>query len=187
VLLDDYAALLADGEYHHVLPASHRRWVVVRHLNKALAPDLRVAVAAADAETADRLRREQWLADGWVSAYLQRVAVLALERREVLASVARARRVYSARRAALLEALAARGVAAQGRSGLNVWVPVADEASAWAALLRRGYCVRPGARYRLRSPRGLRITTARLPEEQAPEVAAAVAEVLRPGLGGRSP
>ena len=187
VLLDDYAALLADADYHHILPVAHRRWLVVRHLNKALAPDLRVAVAAADAETADRLRRELWLADGWVSGYLQRVAALALERREVRAAVARARRVYAARRNALLEALAARGVKAQGRSGLNVWVPVADEASAVTGLLRRGYCVRPGARYRLLSAPGLRLTTARLPEERAPRVADAVAEVLRPGPGGRRP
>lgn len=65
---------------------------------------------------------------------------------------------------------AAQVVGSQGRSGLNVWVPVADEASVLAGLLRRGYCVRPGARYRIRSATGIRITTARLSEAQAPEV-----------------
>jgi DNA-binding transcriptional MocR family regulator len=187
VLLDDYAWQLADVAYHDCLGPSRCRWLVVRHLNKAVAPDLRVAVAAADPETADRLRREQWLSDGWVSRYLQRVAAAALASKAVLASVARARKVYAARRKALLDALAASGVEAHGFSGLNVWVPVADEAAAVGGLLRRGYCVRPGACYRLRSPPAIRLTVAQLPEADAAALAEAVREVLVPGPAGRSP
>lgn len=183
VLVDDYAWLLATIPWHDCLGRGRRRWLVVRHLNKAVAPDLRVAVAAADAETADRLRREQWLSDGWVSAYLQRAAAAALAGKRVRAAVERARGAYAARRTALIRALAARGVAARGVSGLNVWVPLADEAGAVAGLLQRGYWVRPGARYRLRSPPAIRITVARLPEERAAALAEAVHAVLSGGAG----
>ncbi len=164
VLVDDYASLLADVAYF-----------------------LRVAVAAADAETADRLRREQWLADGWISGYLQRAAAAALASRSVRSLIARARKTYAARRSALVSALAARGVEAQGASGLNVWVPVADEAAAVRGLIERGWCVRAGARYRLRAAPAIRITVARLLPEQTDRLADDVRAVLGPGPGGRGP
>jgi DNA-binding transcriptional MocR family regulator len=186
VLVDDYASLLADVPYFDVLKG-RSRWLVVRSFNKPVAPDLRVAVAAADAETADRLRREQWLADGWISGYLQRAAAAALASRSVQSLMARARKTYAARRSALLSALAARGVEAQGASGLNVWVPVADEAAAVRGLLERGWCVRAGARYRLRAAPAIRITVARLLPEQTDRLADDVRAVLGPGPGGRGP
>jgi DNA-binding transcriptional MocR family regulator len=186
VLVDDYASLLADAPYFDVVKGSPR-WLVVRSFNKALAPDLRVAVAAADAETADRLRREQWLADGWISGYLQRAAAAALASRSVRSLMTRARKTYAARRSGLLRALAARGVEAQGASGLNVWVPVADEAAAMRGLLERGWCVRAGARYRLRSAPAIRITIARLLPDQTDRLADDVLAVLGPGPGGRDP
>jgi DNA-binding transcriptional MocR family regulator len=187
VFVDDYASLLTDAPYFDCFGKDRARWLVVRSLNKPVAPDMRVAVAAADAETADRLRREQWLADGWISAYLQRAAAAALGSRPVQALMARARRTYSARRSALLESLAERGIEARGASGLNVWVPVADEAAAVSGLLERGWCVRPGARYRLRSASAIRITVAMLPPEQAERLADDVRGVMGPGPGGRGP
>jgi hypothetical protein len=86
-----------------------------------------------------------------------------------------------------LRALAARGIDARGKTGLNVWIPVADEASAARGLLERGWCVRAGARYRLRSAPAIRITIARLPPEQAERLADDVRAVLGPGPGGRGP
>lgn len=187
VLLDDYASLLATVPYQDCLGPGRRRWLVVRHLNKAVAPDLRVAVAAADAETVDRLTREQWLSDGWVSGYLQRAAAGALASKRVRATVDRARETYAARRSALLEALQARGVEARGVTGLNVWVPVADEAAAVAGLAQLGYWVRPGARYRLRSAPAVRITVAQLPVARVEALADAVRAVSS-GMGrGRGP
>jgi DNA-binding transcriptional MocR family regulator len=186
VLVDDYASLLADVPYFDIVKG-RSRWLVVRSFNKPVAPDLRVAVAAADAETADRLRREQWLSDGWISGYLQRAAAAALASRSAQSLMARARKTYSSRRTMLLRALAARGVEARGASGLNVWVPVADEAEAARGLLERGWCVRAGARYRLRSAPAIRITIARLMPEQSDRLADDVRAVLGPGLGGRGP
>jgi DNA-binding transcriptional MocR family regulator len=186
VLLDDYLSLLSDGRYHDCLGAS-ARWMVVRSFNKAISPDLRVGVAAADAETADRLRREQWLADGWVSAYLQRAAGAALASRSVQALLARASRTYVLRRTQLLAALAERGIAAQGSTGLNVWIPVADEAAATRGLLERGWCVRAGARYRIRSAPAIRITTAQLAGDQTERLADDVRAVLGQDGSGRQP
>src|SRR5207245_6563946 len=140
-----------------------------------------------DAETADRLRREQWLADGWISGYLQRAAAAALASRSAQALLARARKAYGARRSALLQALAARGIEARGATGLNVWVPVADEASAVRGLLERGWCVRAGARYRLRSAPAIRITIATFLPERAERLADDLRGVLGPGPGGRGP
>src|SRR5207302_8279478 len=161
--------------------------LVVRSFNKPVAPDLRIAVAAADAETADRLRREQWLADGWISGYLQRAAAAALVSRPVQSVLARARKTYSGRRSALLQAFARRGIEARGVSGLNVWVPVPDEAAAVSGLIQRGWCVRAGARYRLRSAPAIRITIAQLLPAQTERLAEDVRALLGPGAGGRGP
>jgi histidinol-phosphate/aromatic aminotransferase/cobyric acid decarboxylase-like protein len=64
---------------------------------------------------------------------------------------------------------------------------VNDEASAARCLLDRGWCVRPGARYRLRSPPAIRITIASLPAEQSRRLADDLREVLGSGPVGRGP
>jgi DNA-binding transcriptional MocR family regulator len=187
VLVDDYASLLADAPYHDCLGRGRQRWLVVRSFNKPVAPDLRVAVAAGDAVTLERMRREQWLTDGWVSGFLQRVALATLVDRRARAAITRAGKTYAERRTALLAALRERGIAARGRSGLVVWVPVHDEAEVVAGLAARSVCVRAGARYRLQSPPAVRIATATLPAERAERLADDLAAVLRPGTRARTP
>ena len=187
VLADDYGSLLADTPYHDCFGKGRARFLVVRSFNKTIAPDLRVAVAAADAETCDRLRREQWLSDGWVSGYLQRATAAALASRSAQATLGKARRTYSSRREALLTALAERGIAARGATGLNVWIPVAGEADVVRGLLDRGFCVRAGARYRLQSPPAIRVTTTELEPEQAIRLADALRAVVAERPTGRGP
>lgn len=187
VLVDDYASFLSEEKYQDCLGKGRSRWLVVRSFNKAVSPDLRVAVAAADAEIANRLRHEQWLADGWISSYLQRAAAAALTSRSVQALLGRAGQAYSRRRRELLKALAERGIEARGATGLNVWIPVADETAAVRGLLERGWCVRAGARYRLRAPSAIRITIAQLLSEQTVPLADALRAVLGDGLAERSP
>jgi DNA-binding transcriptional MocR family regulator len=187
VLADDYGSLLADTPYHDCAGKGRARFLVVRSFNKTIAPDLRVAVVAADAETCDRVRREQWLSDGWVSGYLQRVAAAALASRSVHATLENARKMYAARREALLKALADRGIAARGATGLNVWIPVAGEADVVRGLLERGFCVRAGARYRLQSAAAIRVTTTELEPDQATRIAEALRDVLGERPTGRGP
>jgi DNA-binding transcriptional MocR family regulator len=181
VAVDDYLALLCDGPLPALVPWERSRFLVVRSLNKPLAPDLRVAVAAADATTAERVERDQGAMDVRVSAYIQRVAAAALGDRAVRASLERARRIYQERRTALLRALRSRGLRATGASGLNVWIPVPDEGAATAGLLAAGFSVRPGARYRLSAPPGIRVTTSTLAPRDAERLADALAALSRPG------
>jgi DNA-binding transcriptional MocR family regulator len=187
VLIDDFASLLSDVPYQDCLGKRRERWLLVRSFNKAIAPDLRVGVAAADPETSDRLAREQWLADGWVSIYLQRVAAAALASRSMGKLLRRARQTYALRRTALIEALARRGIAARGVTGLNVWIPVPDEAASLRGLLARGWCARAGARYRIRSAPAIRITTAELRPDRAERLADDLTAVLSAGIAGRAP
>jgi DNA-binding transcriptional MocR family regulator len=187
VLVDDYASLLADAPYRDCVGRARERWLVVRSFNKAMGPDLRVAIAAGDPATVERMRREQWLSDGWVSGCLQQVAATALSDRRARATIGRARVCYAERRVALLEALRRRGIAARGQSGLVVWVPVDDEGSVVSALAARGVWVRGGARYRLRSPPGVRLCVSMLDPARAERLADDVAAALHPAGRGPTP
>ncbi|MFJ8033812.1 aminotransferase class I/II-fold pyridoxal phosphate-dependent enzyme [Streptomyces sp. NPDC096032] len=162
----------------HPLAGVTRHWAFVRSAAKAYGPDLRLAVLTGDGVTVDRVRGRQRLGPGWVSLLLQRAVVRlwadgAVDRAAVAQS-------YGARRNALVDALATRGVAAHGRSGMNVWVPVPDETGAVARLLQAGWAVAPGARFRLASPPGIRITVSPLTPEDITPLATAVATAVRP-------
>ncbi|MEU3634215.1 aminotransferase class I/II-fold pyridoxal phosphate-dependent enzyme [Streptomyces fradiae] len=155
------------------------RWAFVRSVAKAYGPDLRLAVFTGDADTVDRVLGRLRLGPGWVSHVLQR-AVVHLWRTGAVDRAAVARS-YGERRDALVRALADRGVRAHGRSGMNVWVPVADETGAVARLLQTGWAVAPGARFRLASPPGVRLTVSGLTGADIEPLAAAVAAAVTAG------
>jgi DNA-binding transcriptional MocR family regulator len=162
----------------HPLAGVTRHWAFVRSAAKAYGPDLRLAVLAGDGVTVDRVHGRQRLGPGWVSRLLQRaVARLSTDGAVDRAAVARS---YGARRDALVDALAERGVVAHGRSGMNVWIPVPDETGAVARLLQAGWAVAPGARFRLASAPGIRVTVSELTAQDIGPLAQAVAEAVRP-------
>ncbi|MBP2054941.1 DNA-binding transcriptional MocR family regulator [Streptomyces griseochromogenes] len=174
---DDHGHGIVDVPLHPLAGAT-RHWVFVRSVAKAWGPDLRLSVFTGDAVTVDRVRGRQRLGPGWVSRLVQRAAVRlwrdgAVDTREVAAS-------YGARRDALVRALAEHGVAAHGRSGMNVWVPVPDETGAVARLLHAGWAVAPGARFRLNTPPGIRITVSTLTAQETGPLAEAVAKAVGP-------
>lgn len=182
--------LLEDDHGHGIVEeplnslAGHtERWALVRSTAKAYGPDLRLAVVTGDEVTMDRLRGRQLLGPGWVSRLLQD-AVLHLWETEAV-DVPAVARSYARRREALVRALEARGVEAHGRSGMNVWVPVRDETGAVARLLQAGWAVAPGARFRLASAPGVRLTVSPLTVAGAEEVGDAVAAALRPAAARR--
>jgi DNA-binding transcriptional MocR family regulator len=162
----------------HPLAGTTAHWVFIRSTGKAYGPDLRVAALTGDPVTMDRFAGRQFVGPGWVSRLLQQAVVHLWESgtpdpRAVADS-------YGERRDALLAALAGHGIGAHGRSGMNVWVPVPDETAAVARLLRSGWAVTPGARFRLASPPAVRITVSRLTVADMPALAAAVAAATGP-------
>lgn len=163
-----------------VAAGSHPRWAVVRPVSKFLGPDLRVAVVAGDALTMARVRGRQALGVRWVSHLLQQIAFAAWSDPASGRRLARAADVYAQRRSAAIEALAAHGVTAVGRSGFNIWIPVSAENAAVQALARRGWAVAAGEPFRIRSRPGIRVTTSALAVESAKSFAAACAEAVRP-------
>ncbi|MGI5448572.1 aminotransferase class I/II-fold pyridoxal phosphate-dependent enzyme [Streptomyces sp. CA-243310] len=160
-----------------------RHWALVRSTAKAYGPDLRLAVLTGDTVTMDRVRGRQRLGPGWVSRLLQ-YAVVELWTTGAVDAAAVARS-YGERRDGLVAALERRGVRAYGRSGMNVWVPVADETGAVARLLGAGWAVAPGARFRVDSGPGVRITVSGLGAQEVAGLADAVADGVRPAVGGR--
>lgn len=180
---DDHAAELARVPLHPlagVTPA----WAFVRSVSKPYGPDLRLAVLAGDEATVARVAGRARVGAGWVSTVLQRL-VLALWRDPDAADlVRRAGESYERRRDGLVEALAAHGVSAHGRTGINVWIPVPDETLAVTALRDAGWSVAPGAPHRIAAGPGVRITVSSLDQADLDPLAGAVARALRPTATG---
>ncbi|MGF7233654.1 MAG: aminotransferase class I/II-fold pyridoxal phosphate-dependent enzyme [Frankia sp.] len=190
VIEDDHAAEVAGRPLGAVCATRHRLvpdgpWAFVRSVSKPYGPDLRLAVVAADPATVDRVESRQRLGPGWVSGILQGLVVALWSDPDVDMLLATATAAYAARRGALIEALATRGIAAHGRTGVNVWVPVADETAAVVALREAGWAVTPGSRFRVRSGPGIRITVSQLDPAEAPALAAAVAAAVAPASARR--
>jgi DNA-binding transcriptional MocR family regulator len=180
---DDHAAELAGVPLHCLGPVTES-WAFVRSASKPFGPDLRIAVLAGDETTIARVVGRMQIGTGWVSTVLQRLLLHLWRDDRVTALVEEASRTYERRRRALCEALAARDVPAPAKTGINVWVPVPDEARAIGLLRDRGYAVAPGSLFRLAAPPGVRVTISTLDESEVPALADALAAAVRPsGLG----
>lgn len=184
VIEDDHCARIS-GVPLHALAGATRRWAFVRSMSKAYGPDLRLAVLAGDRRTIERVHGRLRLGPGWVSRLLQDLAVGLWSDDQAAKLVHAARERYTANRQALCEALAARDVAAQGRSGLNVWIPVPDETVVITRLLNAGWAAAPGTRFRMETPPGMRITIADLKDAEIEPLADAIAEAIH-GTGRAS-
>jgi DNA-binding transcriptional MocR family regulator len=183
VIEDDHAAGVAGAPAFTVCHPKRPNWATVRSVSKALGPDLRLAILAGDVATVARVEGRQLLGTGWVSHILQQLAVAFWSDPATQERLEGAEQIYAARRLMLLEALAAYGIAAHGRSGLNVVVPVVEEAPVFAALLQRGWAVIGLDRWRLKSPAAVRITTATLRPDEAEQLAADLAAALETRTG----
>jgi DNA-binding transcriptional MocR family regulator len=178
---DDHLGMLGEAPLHSSLAAC-QRWAIATSVSKALGPDLRLALLRGDPHTVARVQRRQQCGPGWVSYVLQSLVVALWGSRAVQRQLAGARECYRERREGLLARLDARGVAAHGTSGLNVWVPVPEESAVVAGLLSRGWVVAPGAPYRLgSSPPAVRVTTATLAAEEAERLADDLGGILLAG------
>lgn len=179
VIEDDHAGHLSDGPAL-TLTQGREHFAVIRSMNKALGPDLRVAAMMSDEATADAVQRRMLLGPGWVPHFVQRVAASLLEDADAVAAVHHAREVYALRRESFLAALERRGIPAHGRSGLNVAIPVPDETATVSRLLLQGWAVRAGSYFRVDTEPFIRVCTATLVPSQGEALAEAIADVLTP-------
>ncbi|MFF3346723.1 aminotransferase class I/II-fold pyridoxal phosphate-dependent enzyme [Streptomyces sp. NPDC002779] len=177
---DDHGHAIVDVPLHP-LAGTTRHWAFARSAAKAYGPDLRLAVLTGDEVTLDRVRGRQRLGPGWVSLIVQRAVVRLWSDGSVDPKVVAA--AYGRRRDRLIGALAERGITARGRTGMNVWIPVPDETGAVSRLLHAGWAVAPGARFRLNTSPGLRVTISTLTEPETHALAEAIASAVRPSRG----
>lgn len=161
VIEDDHASLIA-GAAAQTLTTGRGKWAVIRSMSKALGPDLRIAVVSSDADTADRVEGRLQLGPGWVSHLTQRLVAAVLSDTSALRTIADAERIYAERRTAFADALTARGISSSARSGMNVLIPAPEESTLAGYLLTRGWAVRTGEAFRLRTRPFIRVTTAAL-------------------------
>ncbi|MFF4348601.1 aminotransferase class I/II-fold pyridoxal phosphate-dependent enzyme [Streptomyces sp. NPDC001530] len=178
VVENDHASAVADAPLRTLTAGGLARWVHVRTVSKFLGTDLRWAAAACDPTTLARHDGRLLLTSGWVSHLLQETVYGLMTDDGTRALVARARETYGLRRKTLERELAARGIEAHGVSGMNLWVPVRDESAVVNGLRSYGWWVAAGARFRLASGPGVRISVAELEPVDAVRLASDFAVVL---------
>jgi DNA-binding transcriptional MocR family regulator len=175
---DDHAAGIAGAPSLTLCSDGRPHWALVRSVSKAFGPDLRLAILCGDATTIARVEGRRLLGTGWVSHILQRLVVSVWTDPATATLLDTASRAYAERRQALIAALLDHGIAAHARSGINVWIPVSDEAYAVAALLDAGWGVIAGERFRTRAPRGIRVSVGSLQKEEARRLAGDLANAF---------
>ncbi|MGH9296655.1 MAG: aminotransferase class I/II-fold pyridoxal phosphate-dependent enzyme, partial [Acidimicrobiales bacterium] len=176
---DDHGGQVAGARLCSMGDGSLPRWVVVRSLAKSYGPDLRLALLAGDPTTIARVDEGLASGAGWVSHLIQALAVSLWSDPAIDRLLDRAASTYGARREALVSALGENGIGVTAETGLNVWVPVADEAGCVAAMSTEGYLVTPGTRFRIASPPAVRLTAGLLAVEAAPRVAASLVRAMQ--------
>lgn len=163
VIEDDSAGAIASGPALSLGSALPERTLHVRSYSKSHGPDLRLAAVGGAARLVDPVVDRRFLGQGWTSRLLQSVLVDLLTHAPSVRAVERARTAYATRRAKVVDALATAGIEVPGRDGLNIWLPVQDEAAALLLLATRGigaagggpFAVRPSGSPHLRVTVGL--------------------------------
>lgn len=150
VIEDDHFSMLSQRRYETLIGPGHRRFALIRSVSKFLGPDMCLAVAATDPETAERLAFRLSPGTTWVSHILQRLVLAQLTDETALAEIAAAGRHYAERNSAFAARLTARGLPAEAADGLNLWVELPVPARSVAErLMRRGWLARTGDEFQL--------------------------------------
>lgn len=177
VVEDDHAGPIA-GAPPLSLGSGRAKWATIRSVSKSLGPDLRLATLVGDATTVGRVEGRQSVGTGWVSYILQETVADLWEDPRTQRLLRDASAAYSTRRRHLGEALRSHGISATGVSGLTTWVRVEDEAGVVTGLMRRGWAVAPGERFRIDAPPGIRIGFATMSDREAWQLAESLSSVL---------
>lgn len=152
VIEDDHSGEIASAKDVSLGAYLPERVVHVRSYSKSHGPDLRIAAVGGPVAVLDPLVARRMLGPGWTSRLLQRVLADLLVDGAAVDTVAHARRVYYGRQRALCDALAAHGLQVRPGDGINLWLPVLDEATALVRLEAAGIRVAPGSPFLATSP-----------------------------------
>ena len=152
VIEDDSAGAVAATAAISVTTLRPAHTIHIRSFSKSHGPDLRIAAMTGPAALMDPMTERRFLGQGWTSRLLQGLLLDLLTHPASIAQVDRARSAYAERRAAVVTGLASRGIAVAGQDGLNIWLPVRDEAAALVRLASRGIGAAAGSPFTLSSP-----------------------------------
>jgi DNA-binding transcriptional MocR family regulator len=169
VVENDSAGSVATAPLASLADRLPNRVLHVRSFSKSHGPDLRLAALGGPAALVEPIVERRFLGQGWTSRLLQQVLLHLLTHTDTRRQVAHARAEYARRRHAMVTALAEYGVQVGGSDGINIWLPVADEAAAMVRLASRGIGATAGAPFSV-GPVGrphLRITVASIASEHA--------------------
>ncbi|MFK3833835.1 aminotransferase class I/II-fold pyridoxal phosphate-dependent enzyme [Microbacterium sp. NPDC087868] len=180
IIEDDHFSMLSQRPYETLIGPGHRRFALVRSVSKFLGPDMCLALAATDPETAERLSMRLSPGTTWVSHLLQRLTHAQLTDPSALATIGTAAAHYAERNAAFAQLLRTHGIDAPDSDGLSLWVELPRPARAVAEkLMRRGWLARTGDEFALdekaEPSRHLRLTVHDLSDADA---AAFVADLV---------
>ncbi|MEW2460526.1 MULTISPECIES: aminotransferase class I/II-fold pyridoxal phosphate-dependent enzyme [Microbacterium] len=150
IIEDDHFSLLSQRPYESLISEDHRRFALVRSVSKFLGPDMCLAIAATDPDTAERLAMRLSPGTTWVSHLLQRLALAQLTDEDAMTTVATAGAHYAERNAAFAARLRAHGIDVAAPDGLSLWVRLPRPAREVAEhLMRRGWLARTGDEFSL--------------------------------------
>ncbi|MGO4598398.1 aminotransferase-like domain-containing protein [Terrabacter sp. 2RAF25] len=156
----------------------------IRSYSKSHGPDLRIAALSGPAALLAPVRHSRALGQGWTSRLLQRVLESLLSDQACQRQIASARAEYARRRELVVTRLTEHGITVPGSDGLNIWVPVRDEAAAVLRLASHGIAVTPGSPFSVEPVSGtaghVRVTTGLVRHDHV-EVADLVAEAAVAG------
>ncbi|UPL15674.1 aminotransferase class I/II-fold pyridoxal phosphate-dependent enzyme [Microbacterium galbinum] len=180
IIEDDHFSMLSQRPYETLIGPGHRRFALVRSVSKFLGPDMCLALAATDPETAERLSMRLSPGTTWVSHLLQRLTHAQLTDPSALATIGTAAAHYAERNATFAQLLRTHGFDAPDSDGLSLWVELPRPARAVAEkLMRRGWLARTGDEFALdekaEPSRHLRLTVHDLSDADA---AAFVADLV---------
>jgi DNA-binding transcriptional MocR family regulator len=179
----------SSGPISSSTPISLGAWIPdqvlhIRSYSKSHGPDLRLAAVSGPDALLSPVRHARALGQGWSSRLLQHVLAALLEDPDAVQEVGRARAEYARRRDLVVGRLHALGVDVPGTDGLNIWVPVRDEAAAVLRLASQGIAVTPGSPFAVEAKPGpeghVRVTTG-LVRDGHEELAERIADAARAG------
>ncbi len=144
VIEDDHSAAVSGVPIHSLGAHLPDQVALIRSFSKSHGPELRLAAIGGAAKAIAPVVRRRRVGPSWSSRILQQLLAEMLIDPETVAAVACAAETYVQRRARMACALADRGCPTPPGSGLNLWLPVADEQVALVSLAANGIGAAPG-------------------------------------------